>query len=254
MSKPDPSEKTGVRSEPRNSDRSEVSEAPEAEDIRLERISRTLVHDIATPLATMQLNLQALATYLPQLVEHYRRSSGDTSAISPDHLAALLRLPSALNNDVQRLRELTQTFLGDISAGVLAATFRPSETSLGPIQRVLLIEDEDIHQQITLKQLGASYAVDVAGTGAEALKLCGDNAYDLVLLDFLLPGMDGRDLIAALRQRLPETTAIVALSNMPLRSSDYEELGIQGFLPKPFRLQNLEDWLRGYATVEESQM
>lgn len=216
----------------------------------LEKIGRNLVHDIATPLATMQLNLRALTTYLPRLIEVYRTQGVNAetqSPISPDHLVALAQLPAALDKDIQRLRGLTQTFLVNITRPTVPA--EPSEvqpqTRICRIQRVLLVEDEEVHQQITLKQLAGYYPVDVANTGAEALRQSSLHAYDLVLLDFVLPGMDGRSLVAALRQLLPPGAAIVALSNMPLLPGECATLGIQGILEKPFRLTHLEALMAG---------
>jgi CheY-like chemotaxis protein len=211
----------------------------------------------------MQLNLQALTTDLPRLIGVYREHAGDSKhqpPINPDHLAALSRLPLTLENDIQRLRELTQTFLAQIarpgSSGMESS--QPTQgRALLNIQRVLLIEDEEIHQQITVKQLGGKYPIDIAGNGAEALRLCAVHAYDLVLLDFVLPGMDGRSLVAVLRQLLPHNAAIVALSNMPIQPEEYRVLDIQGCLAKPFRLQNLEQFVADLAnaggTTERSQ-
>lgn len=217
----------------------------------LEQICRSLVHDIATPLATMQLNLQALTTYLPRLIGVYREHAGDPDQqppISPDHLAALARLPVSLEKDIQQLRDLTQTFLANITRTSPSTSESQQPASGGisfDIQRVLLIEDEEVHQQITLKQLGGKYPIDIAGTGADALRLCAAHAYDLILLDFVLPGMDGRSLVAALRQLLPRNAVIVALSNMPIQPAEYRALDIQGCLAKPFRLQNLEEFVAG---------
>jgi len=223
----------------------------------LEKIGRALVHDIATPLATMQLNLQALSTYLPRLIAVYRKGSTEepNSPISPDHLAALARLPSALESDIQRLRELTQIFLVEITQPGTAVGEPPlsgSNPNLYGIRRVLLVEDEEIHQQIALKQFAGKYPVDIAGTGAEALRLCATQAYDLVLLDFMLPGMDGRSLVVALRQLLPRGAVIYALSNMPILPGEYGSLGIQGFLEKPFRLNSLDALIADLITPPDA--
>lgn len=226
----------------------------------LEKIGRSLVHDIATPLATMQLNLQALSTYLPRLIEVYRKNAGDMDSlppISPDHLSAVARLPSALEKDIQRLRELTQIFLVDITQPMASEAEPPlmqSPTNPLGIRRVLLVEDEEIHQQIALKQLAGKYPVDIAGTGAEALRLCATQAYDLVLLDFMLPGMDGRSLVVALRQLLPRGAVIYALSNMPIKPAEYGSLGIQGFLEKPFRLKSLDMMIEGLFSPPDAAL
>ncbi len=224
----------------------------------LERIGRTLVHDIATPLATMQLNLQALSTYLPKLLEVYKKQHhlvSELTPISPDHLGALARLPEAIEGDIRRLRELAQAFLADItparpsiSSEVQREEASPQSSSLPKVSFVLLVEDEEIHQQIALKQLAGKYSIDIARTGAEAIRMCDSRVYDLILLDFILPGGDGRSLVANLRQSLSKDAIVLALSNMPIKSSEYADLGIHGFLEKPFRLKNLNDALKGLVS------
>jgi DNA-binding response OmpR family regulator len=68
--------------------------------------------------------------------------------------------------------------------------------------RVLIVEDEPKVAQALKQGLEAeSYEVSVAATGEEGYFLLDSQAYDLVVLDLMLPGRDGIDVLAALRSR-----------------------------------------------------
>lgn len=71
-----------------------------------------------------------------------------------------------------------------------------------PLRSILLVEDDpDIRDiaQMTLEALGG-YSVAVAASGLEALAIAQDTAPDLVLMDYMMPGMDGGQVLAGLRE------------------------------------------------------
>ena len=74
--------------------------------------------------------------------------------------------------------------------------------------RVLVIEDEEKHRRVIgLHLAGADYEVKAVGTAEEGWKLAGD--VDLILTDLKLPGMDGLELLAKLRDQNSHTPVIV---------------------------------------------
>ena len=116
--------------------------------------------------------------------------------------------------------------------------------------RILLADDSPINQAVTrsmLKHLGFAQ-VDVAEDGGSAVDLACREAYDLILMDCKMPGMDGYQATRAIRER--EATAqgrvpIVALSGRVL-DGDHErclEHGMDDCLAKPFELAGLRDLL-----------
>jgi CheY-like chemotaxis protein len=117
------------------------------------------------------------------------------------------------------------------------------------LQRILCAEDEPIIQAIlraALERLGG-FTVKICGSGEEALAAAAEFAPDLVLLDVMMPGMDGRMTLAALR-RLP------ALENIPIafittiggsrEIDDFLELGAVGVIIKPFEPKQLAETVR----------
>lgn len=213
----------------------------------LDLAGRELVHDIATPLATLQLNLQVLATYLPVLLRCYEASPETPKVISREHAQALATLPTALDADIRKIRQATQMFSAVLvpqssSAQVAAQAARPAK-----IRNILLVEDETIHQDITVKQLGEEYLVEVAAGGKAALEASERGSHDLILLDMVLPGTEIRGLIKGLRERHASGVPIVVVSNMPLVADELRELGVDGALEKPFRRSSFLELLERLA-------
>jgi len=106
---------------------------------------------------------------------------------------------------------------------------------------VLLVEDEvDLADVVRENLLVEGCRVDVAGTGQDALDLARAHAYDLILLDVMLPGPDGFTICETLR-REGQTTPILLLT--ALGSTDDRirglEAGADDYLPKPFHLREL---------------
>ena len=83
--------------------------------------------------------------------------------------------------------------------------------------KILLVEDEKILRDAYTIILGAQsdYAIDIATNGEEALKLCKDNVYDLILLDLMMPVLDGAGFLekSNLLKKHPNTRVVV-MSNL----------------------------------------
>ncbi|HEX5214843.1 MAG TPA: response regulator transcription factor [Vicinamibacterales bacterium] len=101
--------------------------------------------------------------------------------------------------------------------------------------RILLVDDEVPIQKAVAPLLESrSYHVDVAGTGAAALRLAAENTPDLIVLDLGLPDMDGAEVCR--RIRAESTAPIIILS---ARASEAEkvralDLGADDYVTKPF--------------------
>ena len=68
--------------------------------------------------------------------------------------------------------------------------------------RILVVEDEPVAATVLAKGLREhAYAVDIAADGRAALEQAAINDYDLLILDVLLPGINGLDLCRRLRAR-----------------------------------------------------
>ena len=110
--------------------------------------------------------------------------------------------------------------------------------------RVLVVEDHPLNQTVArklLESLGCD--VTVAEDGTVALDLLRWQEFDLILMDFMMPGMDGPETTRRLRARGGRLAdvAVVALTANALGSHEItcREAGMDGFLTKPIRKQDL---------------
>ena len=107
--------------------------------------------------------------------------------------------------------------------------------------RLLIIEDEERIRSLLRRALSAhEHQVDEAATGAEGLGLALANAYDLILLDLMLPGVSGIELLGHITQLRPEQHVMV-LSAVPDVQTRIQvlEMGAGDFLLKPFAVGEL---------------
>ncbi len=109
------------------------------------------------------------------------------------------------------------------------------------MERVLVIEDDPSIREVLALALGrAGIAADVVGDGREALARLAGGRYDAVLLDLMLPGMDGLDVCRALRARDEEIPVVMVTA----RADTAEvvaglELGADDYVTKPFAPEEL---------------
>src|SRR5262245_28283009 len=102
--------------------------------------------------------------------------------------------------------------------------------------RILLVEDEPRIAEAMRRVLAAEhYTVDVASDGFAALDLAEQSAYDVIVLDRVLPRLDGLGVIRALRSRSIVTPVLMvtALSALEHRVEGLDA-GADDYLGKPF--------------------
>ena len=112
--------------------------------------------------------------------------------------------------------------------------------------RLLIVEDEKKICDLVAKSLyDAGYEVDTCYDGKEALDCILTEAYDLIVLDLNLPGMDGMEILKELRQ-FNEETKVLILSARGQIADKVEGLdaGANDYMEKPFHLQELEARIR----------
>ena len=108
------------------------------------------------------------------------------------------------------------------------------------MDRVLVVDDNlSIQKLVSVNLQARGYAVDVAGTGEEALRRFKEGTYDLVILDLILPGLSGIDVCSLIRQL--SDIPIVVLSaredeDLKVRALD---AGADDYVTKPFSHEEL---------------
>ncbi|MEJ1961230.1 MAG: response regulator [Gammaproteobacteria bacterium] len=146
-----------------------------------------------------------------------------------------------------------QSQLYDAIVGVLHASGGPvpykyspvaREWRVGPPMRILLAEDNVVNQrmaQLLLERLGQS--ADIVSNGIEAVNAATHLPYDLILMDVLMPEMDGLDATRGIRERLPaeRQPRIIAMTANAL-SGDRErclDAGMDDYISKPIQIPEL---------------
>ena len=121
--------------------------------------------------------------------------------------------------------------------------------------RVLLADDDANVVEVLQANLEAEgYEVLVAADGNQAWALIASEEPDLVILDVMMPGRDGLDLLAAVRD--DDRTRDLPVVLLTARAGDEEiwagwQAGANYYLTKPFDIEQLLQYLR-YLTGEES--
>ena len=110
---------------------------------------------------------------------------------------------------------------------------------------ILVVDDDaEIRQVLQTVLEHAGHQVIVALDGEDALRLLQQQRPLLVLLDLMMPRMDGLDVIRAMREdpalKNISVIAFTALSSQ-LIEKELFDLGVQGFMRKPIRIKVLQD-------------
>ena len=112
--------------------------------------------------------------------------------------------------------------------------------------RILIVEDDRALREMLVRRLQREgYAVDASGDGIEGLEYALSAAYDAILLDIMLPGMDGLSVLSALRAR-DYAGGILLLTARDAVADRVRGLdaGADDYLIKPFSCDELSARLR----------
>ena len=113
--------------------------------------------------------------------------------------------------------------------------------------RILIVDDHPLNVQILEDLLEDDYQLAMATSGEEALTLTTAFAPDLILLDVMMPGMDGYETCRRIRAMpISSYTKIIMVSAkaMPSEREQGFEAGADGYITKPFENADLMDKVR----------
>lgn len=171
-------------------------------------------------------------------------------------IAGLMKM---FDGDLFRLVDQTGTPSGVLLLIPLAGQAQKNaisgeEDTLRGNETILLVDDEDMIWDVLtdmLQRLG--YTVILAGNGAEAVDIYESNpgAIDLVILDMIMPEMDGHTAFFRLRQKKPDAKVLLTSGYVSEENvSAVLQAGAVGFLKKPYRMIDLARKLRSvFAAV-----
>ena len=107
-------------------------------------------------------------------------------------------------------------------------------------EKILVVDDEvSLQETLTYKLEKEGYQVEVAGDGLTALELARSTNPDLVILDVMLPGMDGFEVCRTLRQETNIPVLMLTARDDEIDRVVGLEVGADDYLPKPFSMREL---------------
>ena len=115
--------------------------------------------------------------------------------------------------------------------------------------RILVVEDDKELSDIMIRQLKAhGYHADQCLNGGDALFYCTEQIYDLIILDRMLPELDGLSLLSIIRRRGIHTPVIMATALDGLGDRiDGLDAGADDYIAKPFAMEELLARIRAIA-------
>ena len=103
--------------------------------------------------------------------------------------------------------------------------------------KILLVDDNEMNRMMARAILERKkFEVDEVENGKEALTQLGKKEYDLILMDIMMPEMDGYEATKMIRNELKLKVPIIALTANAIKGDDQKclEAGMQGYLSKPY--------------------
>jgi DNA-binding response OmpR family regulator len=119
-------------------------------------------------------------------------------------------------------------------------------------RKIIVVDDDDgILDAIELMLVSSGYEVEKSADGEILEKLTKDNFPDLILLDVLLSGRDGREICAKLKKNArTKHLPIIMISAEPTAEEGVRMSGADDFVSKPFEIQELLEKVKKYIRID----
>ena len=127
---------------------------------------------------------------------------------------------------------------------IMSENFAPMRTGTYPrkatMTRILIVEDEESYREPLVYQLTREgYDVSAAATGEEGLELFTKGGIDLVLLDLMLPGIDGTALCRRIREQSRVPIIMLTAKSAEIDKVVGLEIGADDYVTKPYSFREL---------------
>jgi DNA-binding NtrC family response regulator len=112
-----------------------------------------------------------------------------------------------------------------------------------PKRKIMIVDDEDTVCRSIKKALARDeYDIDVALSGEDALKMEKQKSYDVIIVDLMMPGINGMELLKSLKSVSP-AVQVVMITGYPTMKNTLQamQIGAFDFLPKPFLPHDLRN-------------
>lgn len=119
------------------------------------------------------------------------------------------------------------------------------------LEIMVVDDDQDLRENLDEILSSAGFAVTLAANGKEALEQIALRRFDLVLLDLVMPGLSGLEVLRRIREKLPRLPVIMFSAFASVENAvEAMRQGAQDYVTKPFRVETLLTSVR--RTLEEA--
>jgi DNA-binding NtrC family response regulator len=115
------------------------------------------------------------------------------------------------------------------------------EKSVAMKKKILIVDDEsDLRSLLAHELANIGYDIQEASDGAEAIELLKQHRFDLALLDILMPGVNGIQVLKYIHDHIPTTKAIMLTGYADLKHAmEAKEYGAKDFIGKPYKIDDI---------------
>ncbi|MCR4589680.1 MAG: response regulator [Lachnospiraceae bacterium] len=125
---------------------------------------------------------------------------------------------------------------------------------IAPDADVLVVDDNPMNLTVIKGLLkGTKVFVSTAASGEECLEMIKDTRFDIVLLDHMMPGMDGVETVAEIRKDYPDLPVYALTANSAAGEEFYKSKGFNGYLAKPIDSRTLEKTIMKHLPEEKME-
>lgn len=120
------------------------------------------------------------------------------------------------------------------------------------MKKILIVEDEEkLSRLLELELNYENYETEIASNGQDALLLLLDNAYDLILLDIMIPELSGLEVLRRMRRQQITTPVILLTARDEVHDKvSGLDLGANDYVTKPFQIEELLARIRAHLRME----
>lgn len=119
------------------------------------------------------------------------------------------------------------------------------------VQLLIVDDDDDFRGTVMRRFARRGFRVEQATSGAEALDLSARKSFDVAIVDLMMPGMSGLELLSRLREAHPDCQVVMLTGQGTIETAvEAMKQGAYDFLTKPFPLGELEVVIeKAYSTI-----
>ena len=200
-----------------------------------------------------RIGLMPQCAHVPMVMLSSAGIKGDAQRARAVGIAGYLTKPIARDELLQAVAQLLAPSSNRSSELVTRHSLKESQVAM----HVLLVEDHVVNQKLAVTLLERwGHRVDVAENGQVAVDMCAQQTFDVILMDMMMPVMDGLEATRRIRaSETDERTPIIAMTANAMESDRQRclDAGMDEYISKPIKATELQQMLLLFASQSEPE-